>query len=872
MPRPTWATNEQAVWLASHKKGFTDAQAASAPKTWLDKTTEAFALKWPDEWIPSAKELAVAKGDVAKANANRAKKMRGRVKWWYRNRSRANADTGTGISAVLPLACKKPQLLLPYQAYMRTHRAHVMAQIKSKYDAYVATVEDGLPARGAWGFTCEEAARMLESETDAVKAEVEAFRQKQYRDRLPQGVAPETLVQGGVEDAQQKVQAMQAAINMLPKTGYAALKAIYQQTGWKGSMLLGGPDPQTGIHEGRTLIVDNIWPDASGEWATVQAAFESFIARCYPAELPQQLETVYSGVPLPSGTVPAVVLSALTTSGPQATRSNASTAGAASIVTSEPSVINNTPTTGTAPSPPTQTPTESSIKAKASGPAEIDYEDLRNMTIRRNTEMMRRVLAGETFEAIKASMNAEGSEFAVPGGESPVEIDEDLPEWVVDAREYLLEVSDEGWWRELIEGWLELERALGFPDGQAQRNWLPSKGRPEEVKHWIGRGRQYAKPPPVKSLPTFISSWRQWWTRLQPAVRRGDDATWPLPRAAPEHSSAWADIKRGGCNGLFMVLMCLSWWIGCVDSGGDGGMADVREAADDVLWTCMQMTPSTTPASNCTAEDATNTVITPVEPTHVVHGVTPVAHIASMPAPPVSAAPVSVAAPVSAAPTSVSKPVAPTPDMITSGTSTPVSPTLDMTMPGSSTAPAASTPIPPMPVTVAFEPVVPAHVTAMPSVSTPILPTLDTTTPDVSTPIAPASVALTIGSSTQALDAPAPVTSTSATSIPIVSIPAASTPVALAPDVTTPPLDTPLRSPGTSAPTPDVSVPPAPNTPSPSPSAAAAPAPSLSASHTALTFFQECLNAAVPTTGTKRPAELESVAEHAAKKVRVSSE
>lgn len=80
--------------------------------------------------------------------------------------------------------------------------------------------------------------------------------------------------------------------------------------------------------------------------------------------------------------------------------------------------------------------------------------------------MLRRVLAGETFDEIEASMNAEGSGFADGGAGDSVDDEDDLPEWVVDAREYLLEVSEEGWWRELVDGWLELERALGFPDGQ----------------------------------------------------------------------------------------------------------------------------------------------------------------------------------------------------------------------------------------------------------------------------------------------------------------------------------------------------------------------------------------------------------------------
>ena len=35
-------------------------------------------------------------------------------------------------------------------------------------------------------------------------------------------------------------------VHKLPRTGFDALKAIEDQTGWKGTLLLGGPNPETG--------------------------------------------------------------------------------------------------------------------------------------------------------------------------------------------------------------------------------------------------------------------------------------------------------------------------------------------------------------------------------------------------------------------------------------------------------------------------------------------------------------------------------------------------------------------------------------------------------------------------------------------------
>ncbi|KAI0719858.1 hypothetical protein C8T65DRAFT_568497, partial [Cerioporus squamosus] len=89
-------------------------------------------------------------------------------------------------------------------------------------------------------------------------------------------------------------------------------------------------------------------------------------------------------------------------------------------------------------------------------------------------------------------------------------------------------------------------------------NWLSPKGRPEEVVYWIRRRRKYDKPPKAKSVSTFVTAFREWWTRLQPRTRRAPESAWPMPRVAPPSLDAWSDLRRGGWNGLFMVIMWLA--------------------------------------------------------------------------------------------------------------------------------------------------------------------------------------------------------------------------------------------------------------------------------------------------------------------------
>ncbi|KAI0693056.1 hypothetical protein C8T65DRAFT_539654, partial [Cerioporus squamosus] len=86
------------------------------------------------------------------------------------------------------------------------------------------------------------------------------------------------------------------------------------------------------------------------------------------------------------------------------------------------------------------------------------------------------------------------------------------------------------------------------------------KARPEEVKYWIGRGRKYDKPPKIKSLPAFVQQFYKWWTRLQPSERLDPEEPWPLLKIAPADEGSWSNVRCGGCNSLFMAIMCLSWW------------------------------------------------------------------------------------------------------------------------------------------------------------------------------------------------------------------------------------------------------------------------------------------------------------------------
>jgi hypothetical protein len=77
---------------------------------------------------------------------------------------------------------------------------------------------------------------------------------------------------------------------------------------------------------------------------------------------------------------------------------------------------------------------------------------------------------------------------------------------------------------------------------------------------WQKRGRKYSTLPTISNLGAFGVIWRIWWTHLQKRSIDGTDS-----------------IRRGGMNGLVLVLLLLAWW-GRRDMSAEWkkGVADVQ--------------------------------------------------------------------------------------------------------------------------------------------------------------------------------------------------------------------------------------------------------------------------------------------------------
>ncbi|THH18837.1 hypothetical protein EUX98_g8887 [Antrodiella citrinella] len=157
-----------------------------------------------------------------------------------------------------------------------------------------------------------------------------------------------------------------------------------------------------------------------------------------------------------------------------------------------------------------------------------------------------------------------------PAGDNMMDVDpvptDSLPAtaaWMVAAEEYLMSVSTDPTWWEVVRQWKDYEKRLGYPTGNVPANYMPAGHRPAEVQNWIKAHRNYEKPPDLSDcLPSFIAKFKLWYSGIQPGWRQTEEDNWPPAQVeeTEEACSDWSVLRRGGQNGFFMVIMAVSWW------------------------------------------------------------------------------------------------------------------------------------------------------------------------------------------------------------------------------------------------------------------------------------------------------------------------
>ncbi|KAI9069756.1 hypothetical protein FKP32DRAFT_1541007, partial [Trametes sanguinea] len=132
------------------------------------------------------------------------------------------------------------------------------------------------------------------------------------------------------------------------------------------------------------------------------------------------------------------------------------------------------------------------------------------------------------------------------------------PEWIKHAKDHFVTVSADPRWVSAVEAWLRLERSLGYPEGTDSR--LPTQGRPFQVHQWLQAKRKYTSMPTIRRVAEFGAGCQLWWSNLQPEARGRTHDGQPTRPASPLPRESWQVLRRGGPNGLFLVLLALGWW------------------------------------------------------------------------------------------------------------------------------------------------------------------------------------------------------------------------------------------------------------------------------------------------------------------------
>jgi len=173
-------------------------------------------------------------------------------------------------------------------------------------------------------------------------------------------------------------------------------------------------------------------------------------------------------------------------------------------------------------------------------------------------------------KAATAASRAKGTNKSVANGL--------MPDWLKQSIKTLERVSSGPEWNALLKAFSDHERVSGYHVGAM---WgLSWEGAPQELEWWWGRGRQNLKNSPgIEDGKAFGKTLIKYWTSLQPSWR-GPGLSKNVP-----NDHVWATYAVPGPNGLFLIIVCISWWIRVLD-GSDH--AKFFGLLDDVTWVLTQ--------------------------------------------------------------------------------------------------------------------------------------------------------------------------------------------------------------------------------------------------------------------------------------------
>jgi len=117
---------------------------------------------------------------------------------------------------------------------------------------------------------------------------------------------------------------------------------------------------------------------------------------------------------------------------------------------------------------------------------------------------------------------------------------------------------------------------------QSVRLALSSRNRPTEIAVFMKYGRKFSRGHNVDA-EKFGAKVIDWWLTIQPTTRKAWPPTYnPLPE-----DFTFDYFNRGGPNGVFLMILCLSWWADALTTQTDH--TSFKLVVHDVRWVLEQI-------------------------------------------------------------------------------------------------------------------------------------------------------------------------------------------------------------------------------------------------------------------------------------------
>jgi hypothetical protein len=197
------------------------------------------------------------------------------------------------------------------------------------------------------------------------------------------------------------------------------------------------------------------------------------------------------------------------------------------------------------------------VVPEASEDADVDKEmgDGRGAKKRGGKKRKSRAMAsskGKEPDAVEGSGGGEGRETKRT---RRVNTRLEMPDWMCQAKHYLIKGLDRTDWAGCLEKWWlweEQSAALASPTARLGAGSY----RPAEVSKWLQR-KDFVHIPEIEDLEAYGCAWLEWWDKLKEVGEAG--------------------MKKPGMSGLVMVVVLLKWWEPLAKDGDERWTRAVEE-------------------------------------------------------------------------------------------------------------------------------------------------------------------------------------------------------------------------------------------------------------------------------------------------------